>query len=81
LIIFADLIFITGFQNPLKTALVRLIIFLDCLWVIVSLVVVLMGLFGLSYIGYSLIAVVALWVALMAFLQNKFLTKLMINTN
>ena len=79
LILFAGFVFITSIQNPPKIMLVNLIISLDCLWVLTSLVIVFLGLFNLSTIAYVLIVAVALWVALMAFLQYKSL-KLVLNT-
>ena len=72
LVVFAGLVFIASFQNPPNFGLVRLIIWLDVLWVIASMIIVLFGIFQLSTIGYAMIAGVAAWVGLMAFLQNKF---------
>lgn len=71
LIVFAGLVFITSLHKPIKILLVKLIISLDCLWVAASLLIVSLGLFNLSIIGYALITAVGLWVALMAFLQYK----------
>jgi hypothetical protein len=72
LVVFATLVFIPSFQNPPNRSLVRLIIWLDSLWVITSVIIVVFGLFQLSTIGNVLIIGVAAWVGLMAFLQNKF---------
>jgi hypothetical protein len=72
LIIFAGLVFIPSFQNPPNRSLVRLIIWLDALWVITSVIIVVFGLFQLSTIGNVLTIGVAAWVGLMAILQNKF---------
>ncbi|GGD80894.1 hypothetical protein GCM10011514_51280 [Emticicia aquatilis] len=71
LIFFAGLVFITSLQEPIKILFVKLIVSLDCLWVAASLLIVSLGLFKLSTIGYALITAVGLWVALMAFLQYK----------
>jgi hypothetical protein len=73
LILFAVFVGGVGLQNPPKRGLIRLIISLDMLWVVGSLVIIFIQLFGLSTTGYIIIAVVAAWVGLMALLQNKFL--------
>jgi len=41
----------------------------DMLWVIVSVVILFLQPFSITWIGYSFIAAVAAWVALMAYLQ------------
>lgn len=56
---------------------VRIIIVLDVIWVVASFAVVLLQLFALSTIGYLLIAGVAVWVVLMAFLQRSGLKKML----
>ena len=71
LLVFAGLVLHEARQNPLRVGMVRLIIVLDILWVIDSLAVVGLQLFGLSLMGYLLTGGVALWVALMAFLQQR----------
>lgn len=71
LLVFAGLVLNESRQHPLRAGMVKFIIVLDILWVIDSLVLVVFQLFDLSFLGYVLIAVVALWVALMAFLQQK----------
>jgi hypothetical protein len=44
---------------------------LDVLWVVESLMIIAAKMFSLTPLGYFLIGAVALWVALMAFLQFK----------
>lgn len=71
LLLFAGLVLNESRQHPLRAGMVKFIIVLDILWVIDSMALVVFQLFGLSFLGYVLIAGVALWVALMAFLQQK----------
>jgi hypothetical protein len=54
--------------------LVQLITLMDLLWVVASLVIVLMKAFDLTNIGYTIITFVALWIAFLAFQQNRFNT-------
>ncbi|WP_337041721.1 hypothetical protein [Emticicia sp. 17c] len=68
---FSLLVYYASRQNPLSRNLVRLIIFLDIVWVVDSLIIVIPQLFSLTFIGYALITAVAAWVGLMAFLQIK----------
>ena len=76
LIAFAILVCMEGFQSTPRPSRVRLISTLDILWVIGSVVIVLFQMFNLTLLGYILIAGVAAWVALMAFLQISGLRKL-----
>lgn len=71
LLVFAGLVLYESRQQPLRAGMVKFIIVLDILWVIDSLVIIALQLFGLSFLGYLLIGGVALWVAAMAFLQQK----------
>jgi hypothetical protein len=59
----------TGIRNPNHAGSVRVISMLDITWVVASLAIVLLQMFDLTALGYSLITAVALWVALMAYLQ------------
>jgi hypothetical protein len=54
--------------------LVQLITLMDLIWVVASLVIVLMKAFDLTNIGYTIITFVALWIAFLAFHQNRFNT-------
>ena len=69
LVAFAVLVFRAGLQNPLRLAMVWLIIALDAAWVVTSLAVIILELFAVSTLGYVFIAAVAGWVMLMAYLQ------------
>ncbi|RYU94624.1 hypothetical protein [Emticicia agri] len=71
LVAFALLVYYASRQKITNKTLVRWIIALDIMWVADSLIVVGGQLFGLTLIGYALTSAVALWVALMAFLQIK----------
>lgn len=71
LVAFALLVYYTSRQKPTSKTLVRWIIALDIMWVADSLIVVGGQLFDFTLIGYALTGAVALWVALMAFLQIK----------
>lgn len=75
LIAFALFILYTVWQKALNTVLIRLIIMLDALWATLSILLIITGAFNLSGIGYLLIGAVAGWVALMAYLQTRFLNK------
>lgn len=71
LLLFALLVFIQSRRTPLRKGWVKFIIALDIVWVIESLIILFPKMFGFSFPGYALIAAVALWVALMAFLQAR----------
>ena len=71
LVAFAVMVFAASIQNPLRENTVTIIIALDTLWVLASLTVILLQLLDVSTLGYLLIAAVAAWVALMAYLQFK----------
>ncbi len=69
LVVFSLLVYYASRQKPANKTLVRWIIALDIMWVADSLIVVGGQLFDFTLIGYALTSAVALWVALMAFLQ------------
>lgn len=69
LVAFSLLVYYVSRQKPANKTLVRWIIALDIMWVADSLIVVGGQLFDFTMIGYALTSAVALWVALMAFLQ------------
>ena len=69
LVAFALLVYYASRQKPTNKTLVRWIIALDIMWVADGLIVVVGQLFDLTLIGYAITSAVALWVALMAFLQ------------
>lgn len=71
LVAFSLLVYYASRQKTTNKTLVRWIIALDIMWVADSLIVVVGQLFGFTLIGYALTTAVALWVALMAFLQIK----------
>jgi hypothetical protein len=71
LILFAALVINEGLNTTPGTNRVRLIIVLDVLWVISSIAIIVLQLFGLSVLGYYAITAVGAWVGLMAFIQFK----------
>lgn len=70
LVLFALLVFYASSKKEVDRALVKFIIYLDMLWVVASLAIVVPQLFNLSLWGYLLITGVAVWVGLMAYLQH-----------
>jgi hypothetical protein len=75
LMVFAGMVGIVSRSKPIGEASVRFIVMLDVLWVIASIAVVALQMFGLSMVCYLAIAAVAGWVALMAYLQANGLKK------
>jgi hypothetical protein len=68
---FAVLVFVLSIQDPLREKNVNIIIALDTLWVLASFAIILLQVLDISTLGYFIIAAVAAWVALMAYLQFK----------
>jgi hypothetical protein len=68
---FAVLVFVLSIQDPLREKNVSIIIALDTLWVLASFAIILLQVLDISTLGYFIIAAVAAWVALMAYLQFK----------
>jgi uncharacterized protein len=71
LILFASFVLLVAVSKSINPNAVRLIITLDTLWVVASVVLVVIASSSISLIGIFIILAVALWVAAMAFLQNK----------
>ncbi|MEZ0607684.1 hypothetical protein ACAW74_04160 [Fibrella sp. WM1] len=69
LLLFAGYVGYVGYQTPTRPGAVQLVIWLDRLWVIASGIVLLLPNTGLTGLGKLIIAAVAAWVALMAYLQ------------
>lgn len=78
LLAFAVFVIAEGRRKELNPARVRLIILLDTLWVVASVVSIVLGVFAISALGYAMIGAVALWVALMAYLQFTGLKKVVV---
>lgn len=78
LIAFAALVFSESRKKEVNANRIRLIILLDALWVIASLSIIVSSAFAISSLGYFMIGAVALWVALMAYLQFTGLKKALI---
>ncbi|HTJ51339.1 MAG TPA: hypothetical protein VL443_17890 [Cyclobacteriaceae bacterium] len=78
LLVFAAVVLFEAFRDSIRMRQVQIIIALDVLWVIASVLVVLLMLSKISAIGNLLIIAVALWVAMMAFLQVKGLKQISI---
>jgi hypothetical protein len=68
---FAVLVFVLSIQDPLREKNINIIIALDTLWVLASFAIILLQVLDISTLGYFIIAAVAAWVALMAYLQFK----------
>ena len=71
LILFASFVLFVGVSKSINPNAVRLIITLDTLWVVASVALVAIASSSISLIGILTILAVAMWVAAMAFLQNK----------
>jgi hypothetical protein len=78
LVLFASLVFYESRQIPIRMERIRLIITLDRLWVLLSLIVVLLPSIDMSTMGKVLTIAVAVWVALMAYLQARNLKRVTI---
>ncbi len=77
LLLFGSMVFFESRKKTARAKVVLVITALDVLWVLASVVIVLAGVFVLSTIAYVVIAAVAVWVALMAYLQTKGLKQLL----
>ena len=71
LIAFALFVWYVSTKQLQNVILVKLISFLDIIWVIGSFIIVLFQLFNLSLNGYILITIVAIWVGFLAYKQLK----------
>jgi len=71
LVLFALFVFSTSVRKPIGRRNVKLIIALDTLWVVGSAIAILSLYTSISLWGTLIIAGVALWVAMMAILQNR----------
>lgn len=78
LVVFAVMVFMEARRNGTRPGWVRFIILMDGLWVACSALVIVAGIFPISVFGNAMIAVVALWVALMGYLQHAGLKKAMV---
>lgn len=76
LLIFAYLVFTQSRKPYIHKGWLKFIIALDILWVIESAIIIVPPLFRFTTWGYTIIAAVALWVAVMALLQMKGLKQL-----
>jgi hypothetical protein len=71
LIIFAVFVYWVSAKQLSNRLLVKIITTLDILWVVGSAIIVGFGLFELSKMGYILIAIVAVWIAFLAYRQQE----------
>jgi hypothetical protein len=69
LIAFASIVFYVSNSKPITQLGIRIVLTLDSLWVAGSLVLIVIDPFNISFVGNALIGAVALWVALMVYLQ------------
>ena len=70
LVVFAALVYYASSRKTLGRSLVKVIIYLDLLWVLGSVLLVWLQGTTISWWGNGLILGVALWVAAMAYLQQ-----------
>lgn len=71
LLVFASFVMLTALQKTVNPRLAKIIVWLDSLWVIGSIILVLMLMYTISWVGHLLVIGVAMWVATMAILQNQ----------
>jgi hypothetical protein len=71
LVLFAIYVFAVSKGKPINTGGVRLVIWMDVLWVIASVMAIIVLFPQISGIGSFAIGAVAVWVAGMAFLQSE----------
>lgn len=76
LIVFSLFVLATGLKKPIKKSWVKLIIGLDLTWVVASIIAIIILFNSISIVGSIMIFAVAMWVGLMAYLQNKTLQKI-----
>lgn len=72
LLVFSLFVWYVSYRHLDKSFLIKMISFLDALWVAGSFIIIAMGLFDLSATGYILIAVVAVWVGFLGYVQFKY---------
>lgn len=86
LVAFACLVYYASRRSQAKPQGVKLVITLDIIWVLVSVLILITDAFRLSPVGNLAVSLVAIWVALMAYLQHRYLrdgssnTKNLVNT-
>lgn len=78
LVAFAIIVFFESRREELSPAWIRFIILMDGLWVACSLFIIALKVFEISGLGYAMIGAVALWVALMGYLQYAGLRKMLV---
>lgn len=71
LLVFASLVLLTALPKTVSPRLVKVIVWIDGLWVVGSIVAMLLLLGIISGVGHLLIIGVAAWVAAMAILQHR----------
>ena len=71
LIVFAIFVWYVSARQIQNSIFVKIISFLDILWIVGSIIIVALQLFNLSIIGYLTIALVALWISFLAYNQLK----------
>jgi hypothetical protein len=81
LVAYAALVFLESRRKELSPAWIRFIILMDGLWVMCSLFIIVTKIFEISFLGYATIGAVALWVALMGYLQYAGLKRVLTTQN
>lgn len=71
LLVFSLIVWYVSRKQLNNKLMVNIISFLDGLWVLGSLIIILFGLFGLSKNGYLLVGLVAMWIAFLGYKQFK----------
>ena len=69
LAVFAIFVLVVSRKFIENKMLIKIISFLDILWVVGSVAIVVFGLFDLSRNGYILISVIAVWIGFLAYKQ------------
>jgi len=72
LILFAAFVWFVTTRKLASKPLIKVITILDLLWVIGSFMIVLFGLFNLSKTGNTVIVIVAIWIAFLAYKQMRY---------
>ncbi|PCJ94773.1 MAG: hypothetical protein COA50_10290 [Flavobacteriaceae bacterium] len=75
LLVFSLFVWYVASKQLQNEVLVKLISFLDILWVMGSLIIIAFQLFNLSVKGYMLISIVAIWIGFLAYRQLKEILK------
>lgn len=76
LIIFSFFVLYVATKQVKNRALLNIISFLDMIWVLASFIVIIPGLFNFSKLGISIIILIAIWIAFLAYMQFRLTQKI-----